>query len=172
MPLPDAGDPMGNLKMFFYRKAVHVTSVPGKSAANITVWPLSSRKRYWKRQTPSWRKNAKKSLRSTNTRFLGSILKATLSLIRTLHREKLFNINPFRVIKLCYNILSYLGAQHKRINKKARLTNHVERLFCTMRQRISRLVRSSLSFSKKLGYHVAAIKYFLYHYNLAIEATL
>ena len=52
-------------------------------------------------------------------------------------------------------------AQHKRINKKARLTNHVERLFCTMRQRISRLVRASLSFSKKLSNHIGAIKYFL-----------
>ena len=62
-------------------------------------------------------------------------------------------------------------AQHKKINKRARLTNHVERLFCTMRQRISRLVRASLSFSKKQSNHIGTIKYFLYHYNLTIEAT-
>ena len=62
-------------------------------------------------------------------------------------------------------------AQHKRITKEARLTNHVERLFCTMRQRISRLVRASLSFSKKQSNHIGAIKYFLYHYNIAIEAS-
>ena len=44
-------------------------------------------------------------------------------------------------------------------------TNHVERFFCTMRQRVSRLVRKALSFSKKLTNHIGAIKYFIWHYN-------
>ena len=44
--------------------------------------------------------------------------------------------------------------------------NHIERFNCTMRQRISRLVRKALSFSKKLSNHVGAIKYFICHYNL------
>jgi len=44
--------------------------------------------------------------------------------------------------------------------------NHIERFNCTMRQRISRLVRKTLSFSKKLENHIGAIKYFICHYNL------
>jgi len=36
------------------------------------------------------------------------------------------------------------------------------------RQRISRLVRSSLSFSKKLDNHVGAIWYFIHNYNLQL----
>lgn len=44
--------------------------------------------------------------------------------------------------------------------------NHIERFNCTMRQRISRLVRKALSFSKKLKNHIGAIKYFICHYNL------
>ena len=45
-------------------------------------------------------------------------------------------------------------------------TNHIERFNCTMRQRISRLVRKALSFSKKLKNHIGAIKYFICYYNL------
>jgi insertion element IS1 protein InsB len=45
-------------------------------------------------------------------------------------------------------------------------SNHIERFNCTMRQRISRLVRKALSFSKKLENHIGAIKYFICHYNL------
>jgi len=44
--------------------------------------------------------------------------------------------------------------------------NHIERFNCTMRQRISRLVRKALSFSKKLSNHIGAIKYFICNYNL------
>ena len=44
--------------------------------------------------------------------------------------------------------------------------NHIERFNCTMRQRISRLVRKALSFSKKLENHIGAIKYFICHHNL------
>ena len=44
--------------------------------------------------------------------------------------------------------------------------NHIERFNCTMRQRISRLVRKTLSFSKKLINHIGSIKYFICNYNL------
>jgi insertion element IS1 protein InsB len=57
-------------------------------------------------------------------------------------------------------------AQHKAMTKKARKTNHVERLNNTLRPRVSRLVRDTLSFSKKLANHIGAIKYFICHYNL------
>jgi insertion element IS1 protein InsB len=54
----------------------------------------------------------------------------------------------------------------------ARKTNHIERFNCTLRQRVSRLVRSALSFSKKLDHHIGAIKFFLCHYNLKVTAAL
>jgi insertion element IS1 protein InsB len=56
--------------------------------------------------------------------------------------------------------------QHQAISKLARKTNHIERFNNTLRQRVSRLVRSALSFSKKLANHVGAIKLFICHYNL------
>jgi insertion element IS1 protein InsB len=56
--------------------------------------------------------------------------------------------------------------QHRAITKKARKTNHIERFNNTLRQRVSRLVRETLSFSKTLANHIGAIKYFICHYNL------
>ena len=47
-------------------------------------------------------------------------------------------------------------------------TNHIERFNCTLRQRVSRLVRKALSFSKKFENHIGAIKYFLCDYNLQV----
>jgi insertion element IS1 protein InsB len=64
------------------------------------------------------------------------------------------------------------AARHRAISKLARATNHVERFNCTLRQRVSRLVRSTLSFSKKLTNHIGAIKYFICHYNLTKCAAL
>ena len=71
---------------------------------------------------------------------------------------------------------AYLGVipsvQHRAISKLARMTNHVERFNCTLRQRVSRLVRSTLSFSKNLANHLGTIKYFICHYNLTKCAAL
>jgi len=64
------------------------------------------------------------------------------------------------------------SAQHRAISKLARKTNHVERFNCTLRQRVARLARATLSFSKKLTNHIGAIKYFLCHYNLMRAAAL
>jgi insertion element IS1 protein InsB len=58
------------------------------------------------------------------------------------------------------------AAQHRAISKLARKTNHIERFNNTLRQRVSRLVRDALSFSKKLAHHVGAIKLFICYYNL------
>src|SRR5262249_16416902 len=63
-------------------------------------------------------------------------------------------------------------ARHCAISKLARKTNHVERFNCTLRQRVSRLVRGTLSFSKHLGNHIGAIKYFICDYNLTKSAAL
>ena len=63
------------------------------------------------------------------------------------------------------------AARHKAIHKLARKTNYVERFNNTLRQRVSRLVRETLSFSKKLTNHIGAIKYFICHYNLTRAAA-
>ena len=55
--------------------------------------------------------------------------------------------------------------QHQVCGKESGLTSGIERFNCTLRQRVSRLVRQTLSFSKKLLNHIGAIKYFLCHYN-------
>jgi len=65
-----------------------------------------------------------------------------------------------------------LAVQHKAITKKARQTNHLERFNNTLRQHVSRLVRHTLSFSKKLANHIGAIKYFICHDNLTRAVAL
>jgi insertion element IS1 protein InsB len=74
----------------------------------------------------------------------------------------------------CYEVYKGVipSAQHRAITKLARKTNHVERFNCTLRQRVSRLVRATLSFSKKLANHIGAIKYFICDYNLTKCAAL
>jgi insertion element IS1 protein InsB len=64
------------------------------------------------------------------------------------------------------------AAQHKAITKKARKTNHIERFHNTLRQRVARLVRATLAFSKKLENHIGAIRYFICHYNLTRASAL
>lgn len=62
--------------------------------------------------------------------------------------------------------------RHRAITKQARKTNHIERFNNTLRPRLSRLVRETLSFSKKLANHIGAIRYFICHYNLTRAAAL
>ena len=57
------------------------------------------------------------------------------------------------------NVLTQVG-------KETGLTNHIERLNCTIRQTLSRLVRKTLSFSKKLYMLHLHFKYWAYYYNL------
>jgi IS1 transposase len=46
------------------------------------------------------------------------------------------------------------------LGKENGKTSYIERLNNTLRQRISRLVRKSLSFSKKIGNHIGAIRFY------------
>ena len=62
--------------------------------------------------------------------------------------------------------------RHQAITKQARKTNHIERFNNTLPQRLSRLVRDTLSFSKKVENHIGAIKFFICHYNLEKAAAL
>lgn len=57
------------------------------------------------------------------------------------------------------------ASRHKAVSKTSGKTNGIERFNCTLRQRVSRLVRETLSFSKKLENHIGAIWYFIHHYN-------
>ena len=62
--------------------------------------------------------------------------------------------------------------RHKAMTKHARKTNHIEGFNNTLRQRLSRLVRETLSCSKKLAHHIGAIKYFICHDNLTRAPAL
>ena len=63
-------------------------------------------------------------------------------------------------------------AQHKPIAKLARSTNHIERFNNTLRQRVSRVVRRTLTFSKNVENHIGAIRYFICDDNLTRSALL
>lgn len=67
-----------------------------------------------------------------------------------------------------YNII-FPSKRHKAVNKQSGKTSLIERFNCTMRQRISRLVRKTLSFSKKIENHIGAIWNFIHHYNMSLS---
>lgn len=62
--------------------------------------------------------------------------------------------------------------RHRPVDKDSGFTSYIERFNCTLRQRVSRLVRKSLSFSKKLENHIAAIWNFVHHYNATVQRKL
>jgi insertion element IS1 protein InsB len=59
--------------------------------------------------------------------------------------------------------------RHKAVGKRSGRTNYIERFNCTLRQRVLRLVRSTLSFSKKLENHIGAIWTFVHHHNASLH---
>jgi len=56
--------------------------------------------------------------------------------------------------------------QHTAVGKETGETAHVERWNNTLRQRLGRFVRKTLSFSKSLLMHDACLNLFLHRYNL------
>jgi IS1 transposase len=60
------------------------------------------------------------------------------------------------------------ATRHRAVGKETGRTNQIERFNNTMRQRISRLVRKTLSFSKKLANHVGAMWLFVHHDNASL----
>jgi insertion element IS1 protein InsB len=60
---------------------------------------------------------------------------------------------------------------HQALGKEAGQTNHVERWNNTLRQRMARFVRKTLSFSKSLASHHLFVKWFIFHYNLDCELS-
>ncbi len=81
----------------------------------------------------------------------------------------------YRQCALCYTDFwqAYAGVfpnkRHQAVGKRSGKTNGIERFNCTLRQRVSRLVRSTLSFSKKLENHLGAIWTFVHHYNASLR---
>jgi insertion element IS1 protein InsB len=63
------------------------------------------------------------------------------------------------------------AAPPQALSKLARKTQHIERFNTPLRQRVSRLVRDALPFSKQLANHIGAMKLFLCHYNLTRAAA-
>ena len=74
------------------------------------------------------------------------------SLLYTDHLESYHNVLP--------------AGQHQARYPKRGPTNHIERFNNTLRQRLGRLVRKTLSFSKSLHMHESVIQLFLHQYNL------
>jgi insertion element IS1 protein InsB len=64
------------------------------------------------------------------------------------------------------------AARPKAITKKARKTTHLARFNNTLRQRVSRLVRATLTCSKQVENHIGAIRYFICDYNLMRPSAL
>ena len=62
--------------------------------------------------------------------------------------------------------------RHFAVDKDSGLTSYIERLNNTLRQRVSRLVRKTLSFSKKLENHIGAIWTFIHEYNRIVRERL
>jgi insertion element IS1 protein InsB len=58
--------------------------------------------------------------------------------------------------------------RHRAVGKETGKTSYIERFNNTLRQRVSRLVRKTLSFSKSVENHIGAIWYFIHHYNASL----
>lgn len=58
--------------------------------------------------------------------------------------------------------------RHRAVGKETGKTSLVERFNNTLRQRVSRLVRKTLSFSKSLENHIGALWYFVHYYNTSL----
>lgn len=71
---------------------------------------------------------------------------------------------------------SYVGVipsnRHRAVGKDSGLTSYIERFNNTMRQRVSRLVRKTLSFSKIQRNHIGAIWNFIHEYNRLVREKM
>jgi len=62
--------------------------------------------------------------------------------------------------------------RHEATGKEEGETSHVERWINTLRQRLSRFVRKTLSFSKSAQMHHCCLKLFICRYNLERKSTI
>ena len=68
-------------------------------------------------------------------------------------------------------VFGTLGTDHQSVGKETGQTAHVERWNNTLRQRVARFVRKTLSFSKSDLYHEIALKLFIHAYNASLSVT-
>ena len=61
---------------------------------------------------------------------------------------------------------------HQSVGKETGLTAHVERWNLTLRQRLARFVRKTLSFSKSDTYHEATLSLFIHRYNQNLKQAI
>ena len=91
--------------------------------------------------------------------------------------KKLWDSLPsvYRQCAVCYTdfwkaySVIFPAKRHKAVGKESGKTHKIERFNCTLRQRVSRLVRKTLSFSKTIENHIGAIWYFIHHYNRTLS---
>lgn len=62
--------------------------------------------------------------------------------------------------------------RHFSVGKESGKTSYIERFNLTLRQRVSRLGRKTLSFSKNMKNHIGALWNFIHHYNENTAANL
>ena len=80
----------------------------------------------------------------------------------------------YRQCAVCYTDFQasceviFPSKRHRAVGKESGKTDNIESFNCMMRQRISRLVRKTLSFSKKIENHIGAIWCFIHHYNATL----
>lgn len=125
--------------------------------------------------------------RKTNKRWIWIALCAQTRQIIAFHvgnraredAKKLWAQLPEQVQKYCLfhtdDWDAYKGVlpeERHEYSKMKKYTNHIERFNNTVRQRVSRLVRKALSFSKIEVNHIGAIKYFFCWYNLETQKKL
>ena len=67
---------------------------------------------------------------------------------------------------------SFSSKQAFSVRKDSGKTSHIERFNLTLRQRVSRLGRKTLSFSKNMKNHIGAVWNFIHHYNENIAPNL
>ncbi len=81
--------------------------------------------------------------------------------------------------KHCYSFSDYWDSyatvfatdRHQSVGKESGETNHIERWFNTLRQRLARFVRKTLSFSKTDRFHELVFRLFVHHYNQTVSVN-
>ena len=89
--------------------------------------------------------------------------------------RELWNQIP-AVYKLCASFSDFWEAYknvfpeetHQSVGKETGMTAHVERWNLTLRQRLARFVRKTLSFSKSDFYHEVILSLYIHRYNLSL----
>jgi insertion element IS1 protein InsB len=81
--------------------------------------------------------------------------------------EKYRDCKTFSDLWESYEVV-FGNEKHKSVEKKFGETSHIERFNNTIRQRLARYVRKTLSFSKSENYHYMVTRQFIVNYNLSV----